>query len=113
MTDYDNKIILHLNDTFTYKTITHDPTDQFVNIIINELKQLKQNGKTPHNYTINSLVVVSVPNSTSFKNTETRYSFKTYRSCTKAPLPILGIDFAQLLNLYCIPKIPIFVIWQI
>ena len=36
-TDYDNKILSHLNDTITYKTITHDPTDQFVNNIINEL----------------------------------------------------------------------------
>ena len=44
-TDYDNKILLHLNDTITYETITHDPTDQFANNIINELKQLKQNGK--------------------------------------------------------------------
>jgi len=113
MTDYDNKIILHLNDTFTYKTITHDPTDQFVNIIINELKQLKQNGKnTPQLY--NKFPRGSFcPKLYSFKNTEIRYSFKTYRSCTKAPLPILGIDFTQLLNLYCIPKIPIFVIWQI
>ena len=28
-TDYDNKILSHLNDTIIYKTITHDPTDQF------------------------------------------------------------------------------------
>ena len=44
-THYDNKILSHLNDTITYKTITHNPTDQFANNIINELKQLKQNGK--------------------------------------------------------------------
>ncbi|XP_065583868.1 uncharacterized protein LOC136042864 [Artemia franciscana] len=50
-TDYDNKIFSHLNDTITYQTITHDPTDQFTNNIINELKQLKQNGKiTPQLY---------------------------------------------------------------
>ena len=50
-TDYDNKILSHLNDTITYQTITHDPTDQFTNNFINELKQLKQNGKiTPQLY---------------------------------------------------------------
>ena len=40
-TDYDNKILSHLKDIITYKTITHDSTDQFVNSFINELKQLK------------------------------------------------------------------------
>ena len=49
--DYDNKIFSLLKDTSTYKPITHDPTDQFTNNIINELKQLKQNGKiTPQLY---------------------------------------------------------------
>ena len=36
-TDYDNEILSHLNDTITYQTITHDPTDQFTNNIINLL----------------------------------------------------------------------------
>ena len=66
--DYDNKIPSHLNDTITYKTVTHDPTDQFVNNIINELKQLKQNGKiTPQLYNNFFPVVVSVPNSTVYQ----------------------------------------------
>ena len=37
-TDYDDKILSHLIDTTTDKTITHDPTDQFAINIINELK---------------------------------------------------------------------------
>ena len=49
--DYDTKIYAHLNDKTTYKTITHDHTDQFANKIIKELKDLKQNGKiTPQSY---------------------------------------------------------------
>ena len=49
-TDHDNKIHSHLKDKTIYKTIT-DPTDQFASNIINELKQLKQNGKiTPQLY---------------------------------------------------------------
>ena len=44
-THYGNKILSHLNDTTTYKTINHDPTDQLTNNIINEFKRLKQNGK--------------------------------------------------------------------
>jgi hypothetical protein len=34
-TDYENKIFSLLKDTSTYKPITHDPTDQFTNNIIN------------------------------------------------------------------------------
>ena len=44
-TDYDTKIYGRLNDKTTYTTITHDHTDEFANKIINELKDLKQNGK--------------------------------------------------------------------
>ena len=32
--DYDTQIYAHLNDKTTYKTITHDHTDQFANTII-------------------------------------------------------------------------------
>ena len=50
-TDYDTKIYSHLNDERTYRTTSHDHTDQFANKIINELKSLKQNGKiTPQLY---------------------------------------------------------------
>ena len=69
MTDYDNKFLSHLNDTTTYKTINHNPTDQFVNDIINELKLLKQNGEIPprlYNRFFFS-VVVSVPNFTVYQ----------------------------------------------
>ena len=67
-TDYDSKILSHLNDTITYKTITHDRTDQFADNIINELKQLNQNGKiTPKLYNKFFPVVVSVLSSTVYQ----------------------------------------------
>ena len=46
--DYDTKIYTHLNEKTTYKTITHDHTDQFANIIIKKLKDLKQNSPYFH-----------------------------------------------------------------
>jgi len=64
-TDYDNEIFSLLKDKTTYKTTTHDPNYEFNSNLINELEQLKQNGKSHHNYTIDfSPVVVSVKNST-------------------------------------------------
>ena len=113
--DYDNKIFSLLKDTSTYKPITHDPTDQFTNNIINELKQLKQNGKItpqlynkfyprgsfcPKFYGLPKLHKQGIP-------------LRPIVACTKTPLPILENGFAQLSNLYCIRKIPTSVIRQI
>jgi len=67
--DYGDKIYIHLNDKTTHKTTTHNHTDQLTKKIINELKNLKQNGKiTSQLYSRFSPLAVFVQNFTVYRN---------------------------------------------